>query len=408
MPVRLDKVPAQAVRPTRPRAWLWAGLLPLLLLLGAGLAWLSSTVPLGQQSVDFWALTLGVPLGGWCVLGFGRALLYIGQQSTADGWDEARENDVFCKTRQGRRTQQLLGASLYTALWEPGDKPAIQLDALLNGAVALEARPVREGAPPLRHTHFPGDREDPEHLLLEVLKQVLGDLAPTLAQLPDSHPLALSLEIESGLPESVLRRVWREAWRLSGIRQSTTPVEGSGLAAVDCWLDQRIDDQALLLVVALHFAPEQPEGTAEVAVGLLFGNRLTQSTLAPMAYLHRPEQERAPTDAALLYAVRQALAWVPLPAESIEQIWRVGIHAQRRAALSTVSVDGALPARPNQGCCSLDDLLGHPGQAAPWVAIAAAAQNIERGAGPQFIFSGGAVADGLWSTVLMPVSPLSE
>jgi hypothetical protein len=372
------------------------------------LAWLSSTVPLSQQSADFWALTLGVPLGVWCVLGFGRALLYIGQQSAADGWDEARENDVFCKTRQGRRTQQLLGASLYTALRKPGDKPAAQLDSLLNGAVALEARPVGKGETPLRHTHFPGDREDPEHLLLGVLKQVLGDFAPILAQLPDSNPLALSLEIESGLPEGVLRRVWQEAWRLSGIRQSTAPVEGSGLAAVDCWLDQRIDDQALLLVVALHFAPEQPEGTAEVAVGLLFGNRLTQSTLAPMAYLHRPEQERAPTDAALLYAVRQALAWVPLPAESIEQIWRVGIHAQRRAALSTVSVDGALPARPNQGCCSLDDLLGHPGQAAPWVAIAAAAQTIEHGAGPQFIFSGGAVADGLWSTVLMPVSPLSE
>ncbi|MNI95491.1 hypothetical protein D3C73_1537640 [compost metagenome] len=86
----------------------------------------------------------------------------------------------------------------------------------------------------------------------------------------------------------------------------------------------------------------------------------------------------------------------------------MGIHAQRRAALSTVSADVALPARPNQGCCNLDDLLGHPGQAAPWVAIAAAAQNIEHGAGPQFIFSGGAVADGLWSTVLMPVSPLSE
>lgn len=408
MPVRLDKVPAQAVKPTRPRVWLWAGLLPLLLLVGAGGAWLFSPVPLGQQSVDFWALTLGVPLGGWCVLGFGRALLYIGQQSAADGWDEARENDVLRKTRQGRRTQQLLGVSLYTALREPGDKPAGQLDALLNGAVALEARPVRECAPPLRHSHFPGDREDPEHLLLEVLKQVLSDLAPTLAQLPDSNPLALSLEIESGLPESVLRRVWQEAWRLSGIHQSTTPVEGSGLAAVDHWLDQRIDDQAVLMVVALHFAPEQPEGTAEAAVGLLFGNRLTQSTLAPMAYLHRPEKEREPTDVALLYAAQQALDWVPLPALSIEQVWRAGIHAKRHAALSTVSAEVSLPARPNKACCSLDDLLGHPGQAAPWVAIAAAAQTIERGAGPQFIFSGGAVADGLWSTVLMPVSPLSE
>ena len=408
MPVRLDKVPAQAARPTRPRVWLWLGLLPLFLLVGAGWAWLSSPVPLGQQSVDFWALTLGVPLGGWCVLGFGRVSLYIGQQSAADGWDEAREDDVFRKARQGRRTQQLLGASLYTALRQPGDEPTAQLDTLLSGAVFLEARPVQEGGMPLRYSHFPGDREDPEVLLLGVLQQVLDDLAPSLAQLPDSTPLALLLEIESGLPEGVLRRVWREAWRLSGIRQSTTPVEGSGLQAVDHWLDQRIDDQALLMVVASQFVPDQPEGTAEAAVGLLFGNRLTQSTLAPMAYLHRPEQERAPTAAALLYAAQQALEWVPLPVQSIEQVWRAGIHVQRDAALSTVSAEMTLPTMPNQGCCSLDDVLGHPGQAAPWVAIAAAAQSIERGAGPQFIFSGGAVADGLWSTVLMPVSPLSK
>ncbi|MEF9672781.1 hypothetical protein QNM99_12885 [Pseudomonas sp. PCH446] len=94
---------------------------------------------------------------------------------------------------------------------------------------------------------------------------------------------------------------------------------------MDQWLDQRITDQALLLVVALRFAPQQPEGTAEVAVGLLFGNRLTQTTLAPIAYLHRPEQERGPTTEALLYAARQSLDWVPLEAKSIEQVWRGGL-----------------------------------------------------------------------------------
>ena len=408
MPVRLDQVPAQAARPAHPGVWLWIGLLPLLLLVGAGLALVFSPVPLRQQPVNFWALALGVPLVGWCVLCFGKALLYMGQQSVADGWDEARENDLIRKTRQGRRSQQLLGVSLYTALREPNDHPAAQLDALLSGNASIASRSTREGATPLRHSHFPGDREEPELLLLDVLKRLLGDLAQTLEQLPDGTPLAFLLEVESGLPEGVLRRVWREAWSASGIRQSSTPVEGSGLAAVDHWLDQRIDDQALLMVVALQFAPGQLEGTAEVAVGLLFGNRLTQSVLPPVAYLHRPEREHESTPDGLLYAARQALDWVPLPAQSIEQVWRVGIDAQRNAALSMVSAELPLPARHNQGCCSLDKSLGHPGPASPWLAIAAAAQTIERGAGPQFIFSGGAVTDGLWSTVLMPVSPLSK
>lgn len=75
MPVRLDQVPALAPRPARPRVWLWLGLLPLFLLLGVGLTLMFGTQPLRQQPVNFWGLALGVPLLGWCVLSFGRALL---------------------------------------------------------------------------------------------------------------------------------------------------------------------------------------------------------------------------------------------------------------------------------------------------------------------------------------------
>jgi hypothetical protein len=202
--------------------------------------------------------------------------------------------------------------------------------------------------------------------------------------------------------------VWQQAWRDAGIRQSAEPVENNGLAAVDQWLDQRIDDQALLLVLALQFAPEQPEDTAEVVVGLLLGNRLTQSVLPAIAYLHRPEQEREPNPDDLLCAARQALDWVPLQAQSIEQVWQVGIDAQRDVALTTVLAEVPLPDQRNQGFCNLDVLLGHPGPASPWLAIAAATQTIGRGAGPQFIFSGGDVAAGLWCTVLTPVSPPSK
>jgi hypothetical protein len=165
----------------------------------------------------------------------------------------------------------------------------------------------------------------------------------------------------------------------------------------------------LLLVVAAQFAPQLLEGTAEAAVGLLFGNRLTQSALPPVAYLHRPEQEREPTVEALLYAANQALSWVPLDAQSIEQAWRVGVDARRDGALATVLAQASLPAKANQGFRNVDTLLGHPGKASPWLAIAAATQTIQNGAGPQFIFSGGGRVDTeLWTTVLTPVSLLSK
>ncbi len=405
MPVRLDQVPAQAVRPAHPRVWFWIGLLPLLLLMGAGLALFFSPVPLHQQPVDFWALALGVPLVGWCVLSFGKVLLYLGQQSAADGWDEAREKDMTRRLRKGRRSQQVLGVSYYTALRDPAAEPAAQLDALLSGVEALKTQPFRMGGAPLRHSRLLDDPdEDLEAVFLSVLTQALADLALILSQAPEDKPLALLLEVDCRLPEDQWRPAWQKAWRESGIRQSTIPVEGSGLAAVDRWLDQRIDDQALLMVLAVQLAPDQPEGTAEVAVGLLFGNRLTQSVLPPVAYLHRPEQQREPTDAGLLGSARQAFDWAPLQGHSIEQAWRAGVGAPRH--VESVMLDVPMPVKPPQNFCNLDTLLGHAGKASPWLAIAAAAQTIERGAGPQFIFSGGAAADGLWSTVLMPVSPL--
>lgn len=411
MTVRLDQIPVQAPRPARPRGWLWLAVLPVfLLLLGVGVAFLFGSEALRQQPVSFFGLALGVPLLGWCLLFFGRVLLYFGQQQIADGWDKAREEDLSKKVRRGRRIQQVLGVSLYTALREPEVLSTVQLNALLSGVKALKAQPFRLGQTTLRHSRIPGEtNEKPERTLHRILAQVLADLVPTLEKLPTDTPLALLLEIDSALPQDVMTREWQQAWSESGIRQPAVPVEGHGLEALDQWLDQRIDDRAMLLVVALQFMPQQPEGTAEVGVGLLFGNRLTQNILPPMAHLHRPEQERAPTTDALSYATYQALDWVPLDADSIEQTWRVGIDVQREVSLISVLADVPLPAKHNKSFYDLDALLGHPGKASPWLAVAAATQTIQCGGGPQFIFSGsGCVDTGLWSTVLTPVPSISK
>ncbi|KJZ42468.1 hypothetical protein [Pseudomonas fluorescens] len=407
MSVRLDTVPARARRPARPRVWLWLGLLLLCLLFGIGGSFLFTDESLDQQPVDFWSLALGLPLLGWCVLGFARVLLHIGKQAAADGWDDAREKDLTRRLRKGRRSQQILGVSCYTALRDPSAGPVGQLDALLNGNAALKAQPFRIDGAPLSHSRLDEDLgEDLEAVFLSVLTRSLADLAPVLSQLPDDKPIALLLDVDCRLPEDQWLPAWRNAWRESGIRQSVVPVEGRGLAAVDRWLDQRIDDQALLMVLAVQLAPDQPEGTAEVAVGLLFGNRLTQSALSPIAYLHRPEQQRQLSEAGLLGSARQALDWAPLLGQSIEKVWRAGVGAP--SPVESVLRDVLMPVKPPQNFCNLDALLGHAGKASPWLAIAAAAQTIERGAGPQFIFSGGTAVDGLWSTVLMPVSPLSK
>ena len=401
MPIRIDKIPSPAPRPDPPRAWLWFSLLIASLLLGIGWIVLFGGHTTTQQPIELWLPAIGIPFLGWCVLGFGRLLLHVGQHSVADGWDEARQKDMSRKYRQGRRYQQVLEASLYTTLRVPGEPATQQFDKLLGGVTPLRAQPARQGGEISRHTRLSsGIGGDPRRTLLRILKSVLADLAPALVKLPDNQPLALLLEVDTGLPEEQWRRVWRRAWRESGIRQSSTPLEVGGLTAVEHWLDHRIQDQALLLVVALQFAPKLPAGTAEVAAGLLFGNQLTQTTLVPIARLHRPEQERKPTADDLVYATRQSLDWVPVDANSIEQVWRVGIDSQRHGAIAS-----ALAGVPmgKAGVCNLDESLGFPGCASPWLAIAAAAQTIQRGIGPQFIFSGSVADNGLWGTVLTPI-----
>jgi len=410
MPVRMDQVPALALRPACPGMWRWLGLLMLFLLLGGGGALLFSTAPVSQQPLMFWGLALGIPFLGWSVLSFARVLLYLGQQHAADGWDEAREHDLMQRVRQGRRALEVLSVSLHTALRKPDESSTAQLDALLGGIRALKAQPARRDNVTLRHSRLAGDvNEDLEPALLRTLGQLFAELAPSLKQLPDETPLAILLEVETGLLDRAWDRVWQQALRKSGIRHTFVALEGRGLPALDQWLDERSDDQALLLVIAVHFAPKQPEATGEVVVGLLLGNRLTQTTLPPVAVLHRPELEQQPSTEALHYAVTQALNWGPVDATSVRHVWRAGIDAQRHAAINTVLGEVPMTVTRDQGIQDLDISLGHSGKAAPWLAIAVATHTMQGGAGPQFIFSGsGCIDAGLWSTAMTPVLPLSK
>jgi hypothetical protein len=410
MPVRMEDVPALAPRPARPRAWRWLGLLAFCLLLGAGGMVSFNPEALHQKPEIFWSLTLGVPFLGWCALGFGRALLYLGERAVADGWDQAREEDLFQKTRQGRRFLRVLNVDLHTALRAPGEEPAVQLEALQSGIKVQRMQPSRLASSSSCHSRLPGDAaEELEPVLLRTLQQLLGELAPTLAQLPPHTPLALLLAGDTGLSGPAWDRTWAQAWQASAIRQVPVSLEGDGLDALDQWLDQRFDERAVLLVIALQFAPRQPEGTAEVVAGLLLGNPLAQTILAPIAFLHRPEQERQPCSDALGDAATQALAWVPLEAESIRHVWLAGVNAQRHAALTSVSHQLTIPMLHAQGLRDLDAALGNPGKVSPWLAIVAATQAIQVGSGAQFIFSGNGCADSrLWSMALTPAPSLSE
>jgi hypothetical protein len=410
VPVSIDQLPPLAPSPESPRRGVWLMLLLLFVLVGVALMFLLDSKRLQRDAFSFWAMAVGAPLLAWSAASFVRAAIFIGQQRAAHGWNQAREADLVGLIRLGRRFQHVLSVSLHTALRKPDEHPAAQLNGLLEGTQALKLQSSRPHGAMALHSRKPGEINEPlERVLLRSMALILADLREPLAQLSGDTPLALLQEIDTCLPEKQIRQIWQRAWEESGIRQSFQPIDGSGLSAVDQWLDQRVSDNALLLVVALQCASRQPEGTAEAAVGILLGIPLTQTTLPPIACLHCPEQARARTAEALCDAVKQAMEWVPLTAQSIEQVWQAGIAPSLDASLTTVLINLSMPSKPNQGLCNLDALLGVAGCASPWLAIAAATQNIQCGIGPQFIFSGDSSSEaGLWSSVLMPVSPSSK
>ncbi|MGV6398120.1 hypothetical protein ACTUVN_004797 [Pseudomonas caspiana] len=408
MPVKLDEVPPAMRAPASPRAWLWLLLLLLSLLSGVALTLWVSGDDLAQQPDRFWLTALGPSFLIWCSLGFLRAMLYAGESGVAESWNDTREEDLARKMRRGRRSQQVLAISLHTALRGAGADGAVQQRAALHsGHKALTVQPdwqAREGG--LRHSRLTYEQGDqPQVLLRRVLAQVLSDIATVLEKLPDDQPLALLLEMNSNVAQSTLRELWQEVWAESGIRQTITPVEGRGLSVVDDWLDQRIRDQALLLVVAFQLSPADALDTAEAVVGLLFGNRLTQTVLEPLAYLHRPEQERESGAEPLLDATRQALDWVPVEASAIQHVWVAGADPARTGDISKALNGLPMLKEYRQGLHDLGAFLGQPDCAAPWLAIAAAAESANAESTPQFIFNGESATDSrLWCSVVTPPS----
>ncbi len=403
MPVRLDRLPGPAQRPAPPRLRRWLYIFPCFLLVGIIAIVASGEDYFNKQPAMFWCIALGVPSLSWSLLAGGRWLLYASQHLLADSWDDRRWRDVARQTQCGRRSLQILSISLHTAFVEE-ENPDSQLSALMQHEIAFRSQRSWQGKEAVRHSRLPLSEEESSENAEEITQRQLLSMftafAGTLASLPDDMPLQLVIEPETSLSGEALHQIWQEAWKEAGILQPVSRIEGTGLSVIDNWLDHHIHESALLVVVALQIHPAQPDMTAESAVGLIFGNRLTQKSLLPLAYLHRPEL--AP-ESTLESGVRQALDWVPLSPGVPGHVWLSGISPKSGPAVATVMAGDAFNLSPGQGAYDLDSSLGHPGCVTSWLVIAAAAQAARFTDSPQFTFSGASLPEqGVWSAVVTP------
>lgn len=404
MPVRLNEVPEQATPSDKPSSQRWLKCLAGMLTVCCLFIYFS-----GQRTntPGFWLFTVVGPVSLWLIAAWVRAMIYLLGYIRVNAWNRSREAFILAELRRGRRALQILRATCITAHLQLGDAfSAFPLEALIKNESVLSTRNTWKGER-MRHSRLPASPDiNVADFLSRIFSKLVSELAVSLHKYPDDQPVTLLFEADTSLPEQLVSSLWRDAWKTCGIRQQTEDIDGHGLAVVDRWLDHRIREKSLLLVVALQVAPENPQDTGETVAALLLGNRLTQNILTPRALLHRPEQNGSQP---LNENIAQALDWGPVEPDELHHLWQAGLSDQQQSAIAALNGRSPLEGvEMNSNLYDLDKTLGHTGCAAPWLAIAAASQAAEQMQAAHLIVSGERNTDLVWSTVVSPCAPEKE
>lgn len=349
-----------------------------------------------------WLIAIGAPVVGWIVsFGF-RIWIWSLQDSKANSFDRRREQWILSETLKARRALQILNTTFITAHQEY-KQGSVAIEMLNNHSIIISQSDWKgeKGKRMSRITTEPG--ETPEQVVSRLLSGLIADLP--VGQFPENTSLAVILDISSSLSFPAVRKIWQEAWQESGITCAVEYVGSNGTGVISQWLDHRIRDEAMLLIVGLQLDPIDSNNTAEAAVALLLGNRLTQEALEPLALLHRPN---ASPPGGMSEGMNMAAYNFPLKGNIVKNLWLAGLTSGQHAEV--IACQNAHPAQSvaDDSVISLDRSMGHAGAAAPWLAIAAATEIARQTQSPQMIICGDNTKNVLWSTLITPIASRQE
>ncbi|PRD12357.1 hypothetical protein [Pantoea coffeiphila] len=350
----------------------------------------------------FWLVAIGTPVVVWIVSFTIRMWIWSLQDSKANGFDRRREQWILSETRRARRALQVLNTTFITA-HQGNEQVSVAFEMFNNHSIIISQLDWK-GEESSRLSRILTEPEDTPGLVISRLfSELIADLP--VHQFHESVSLVVVLDVSSSLLFPAVRNIWHEAWQESGITCALEYADSNGAGLVNHWLDHRIKDDSMLLIVGLQIDPVVSNNTAEAAVALLFGNRLTQETLEPLALLHRPDA--APTGE-LREGMNMAAYNVPLKENIVKNLWLAGLTGGQRAEV--IGCQNAHPAQSveDEAIISLDTSMGHAGAAAPWLAIAAATEIARQTQSPQMIICGDTTQNVLWSTLITPIASRQE
>lgn len=350
----------------------------------------------------FWLIAIGTPVVVWIVSFIIRMWAWSLQDSKANGFDRRREHWILSETRKARRALQVLNTTFITAHLED-EQSSVAVEMLNNHSIIVSQSDWKDEKS-RRLSRITAEPEDtPELFASHLFSELIADLP--VDQFPDNASLAVILDVSSSLSIPAVWDIWREAWQESGIACAVEYIDSDGPAIVNHWLDHRIKDEAMLLIVGLQIDPVVSNNTAEAAVALLLGNRLTQEAFEPLALLHRPD---AAPSGELIEGMNMAAYNVPLKENIVKNLWLAGLTGEQRAEV--IACQNSHPAQSveDEAVISLDTSMGHAGAAAPWLAIAAATEIARQTQLPQMIICGDTTQNVLWSTLITPIASRQE
>ncbi|ELL6538027.1 hypothetical protein Q4X31_002694 [Salmonella enterica] len=402
MPVRLNTIPEAESYPEPPARVKWLAALLLLLSAGVALTSFFSGDELAKNGPYFWGLSCGVPAFIWSLAASVRWLVFMTQHIRAEAWNQRREAVILQETRRERRALQILSLSVQTAL--TGNTVAETTTAFLAREQVLSTHVALRGEDAVRRSLISIFTEQPIlQRLPEIFYRLFSDIRPRLRQLPDDFHIHVLMEADIPLSMRVMGRTWEKEWQKAGLPEARL-FSGSqpGLTAIDDWLDNYVQDRAVLLVISVRLEPKNPELTAESATALLLANRLTQTVLTPLALLHRPE--RIASVESIAAGVEQAMDWVPVQPDVISGTWTAELNREQRAALLSLNQ----PFAQEASLYELDAFLGRSGPAAPWLSVSAATLAAIDSRKPQLALSGVQDGNDLWASAVSPFDLTQE
>ncbi|MCP3728664.1 hypothetical protein M3I53_37225 [Paraburkholderia sp. CNPSo 3272] len=402
MAVNFSKLPPLEPMPENPPSRIvWT--IVFFVIVIAGIFMVLLLWPKGEptQTPWFWTCVTVYPLGIATFVVLRRYSVYEGRRLDAIAWNDAREsyvNDVF------DRASRPLGILVATCRFASEAKDD-DFGKLLDGSAKLEPRTAPEsGALPVNARwfekpdtdeggmRFRNDDERRRYVLAWAFSVAIDAVAEVVRSLPPDLRLKVQLMLPGVVDTDEALAIWERRWAWTDLRpvQVRLMPEPSDLMYADAWLDRvnrRLDEEARLLVCVRLNAICQAlplDGSAETMVALLVAPEAVcqKFALAPIAMFHRPN---GTDDCAIGDALARTLRWGCSKPADIKRIWQGGLDGAGANAVTKAVVKAGMGAK----VADIDYMVGHAGPAAPWFAVACAANGAMQDGAPQLVATAG-------------------